>query len=152
MPKTPPNDSDKPRRGPPKGSMNALRNGSRVNLNRLTVGELPSKMIAVKREGRAYRRGLEAAVVKSKGEISLTDAHLIDTASAAVIQAGVCRWLLRNRIETMTTADIRGTQADIVKAKERRDAAVRLLQLDVKVDVFAAVNVRTRITDVETEE
>lgn len=132
MSKTPDNEPDKPRRGPPPGSMNALRNGSRVNLNRLTVGELPAKMIAVKREGRAYRRGLETAVLKAKGEISLTDAHLVDTASAAVIQAGVCRWLLRNRIETMSTADIRGTQADIVKAKERRDAAVRALQLDVK--------------------
>ena len=118
------------RSGAPKGNVNGLTSGASVK--RLTVGELPSKMIAVKREGRAYRREMEAAVVAIKGEIGITDAHLIDTASAAVIQAGVCRWLLRNRIDTMNTSDIRGCQTDIVKAKERRDAAVRALGLDAK--------------------
>ena len=127
--------------------MNGLKTGT--NVRRLTVGELPSKMIAVKREGRAYRRELEAAVVAVKGSIGITDAHLIDTASAAVIQAGVCRWLLRNKLETMTTADIRGCQADIVKAKERRDSAVRQLGLDVKTDIWDSLSKPPRITDVE---
>jgi hypothetical protein len=110
------------------GNMNGLKTGRKVK--RLTVGELPASMVAIKREGRAYRRELEAAVVGAKGEIGLTDSHLIDTAAAATIQAGVCRWLLRNRIETMSVSDIRGAMSDIVKAKERRDAAVRALQLD----------------------
>lgn len=116
--------------GAPKGNANALRNGTRLNHKRLTVGELPSKMIAVKREGRQYRRDLETEVLQVKGNIDTTDAHLIDTAAAATIQAGICRWLLRHKIETMSTSDIRGCTADIVKAKERRDAAVRALKLD----------------------
>lgn len=127
------------RSGPKPGNKNALKNGSRINANRLVVGELPASMIAVKREGRAYRRDLEAIVLATKGEIGLTDAHHIDTASAATIAAGIARWLLRNKIDTMTTADIRGCSADIVKAKERRDAAVRALDLDKEADPWAAV-------------
>ena len=97
----------------------------------MTVGNLPKQLLAVRREGRAYRRDLEAGVLTAKGDISLTDAHLIDTAAAATIQAGICRWLLRKKLSTMTTADVRGCTQDIVKAKERRDNAVKALGLDV---------------------
>jgi hypothetical protein len=122
--------SDKPKKRPggQPGNTNGLTSGSKMQ--RLTVGELPNTMIAVKREGRKYRRDLERLVLAAKDEIGVTDAHLIDTASAATIQAGVCRWLLRNKIDSMSVSDIRGTQADIVKAKERRDAAVKALGLD----------------------
>ena len=116
--------------GNQRGNKNALRNGSRLNHKRLTVGELPRQMIAVKREGRQYRRDMEAEVLHVKGDISTTDAHLIDTAAAATIQAGICRWLLRHKVTTMSTSDIRGCTSDIVKAKERRDAAVKALQLN----------------------
>lgn len=112
-----------------KANLNALKTGHSVT-HRLTVGELPHEMIAVKREGRAYRRDLEACVIQAKKEVSFTDSHLIDTAAAATIQAGICRWLLRNRIKVMSVTDIRGCTADIVKAKERRDAAVKALNLN----------------------
>src|SRR5262245_51458022 len=108
------------RSGPKVGNKNALRNGSRMDIKRLTVGELPATMIAVKREGRQYRRDLETEVLHVKGEINHTDMHLIDTAAAATIQAGICRWLLRNKVNDMSISDIRGCTADIVKAKERR--------------------------------
>lgn len=120
----------KGRSGPKPGNKNALKNGSRLRMKRLVVGELPTTMIAVKREGQQYRRDLEATVMECKGEINTTDAHHIDTASAATIQAGICRWLLRNKLETMSTSDIRGCTGDIVKAKERRDASVKSLALD----------------------
>jgi len=116
--------------GAAKKNLNALKNGSRLDHKRLTVGELPPSMIAIKREGCKYRRDLEAEVIESKGQINTTDAHLIDTASAATVQAGICRWLLRHKLETMSTSDIRGCSTDIVKAKERRDAAVKALNLD----------------------
>ena len=124
-------EEPKKKTGAPLGNVNGMKNGSRMA--RLTVGELPSSMIAVKREGRAYRRELEAAVTEAKGEVSLTDAHLIDTAAAATIQAGVCRWLLRNKdVKEMAASEIRACMSDITKAKERRDAAVRALKLDVE--------------------
>lgn len=128
--------------GPKPGNLNALRNGSKLNANRLVVGELPGTMVSVKREGRKYRTELEAATLHEKGTIDLVDAHHIDTATAATVQAGVCRWLLRNRLETkddegkvvarMSISDIRGCQADIVKAKQQRDRAVEALHLDVE--------------------
>ena len=116
--------------GAPKGNKNALRNGSRVDRKRLTVGELPKTMIAIKREGRAYRREIESVVREAKGKINTIDSHYIDTAAAATIQAGICRWLLRNKLEEMSVNDIRGCTADIVRAKERRDAAIRALNID----------------------
>jgi hypothetical protein len=119
------------RSGPRPGNLNGLKNGSKLSRRRLTVGELPKQLLSVRREGRAYRRALEAEVLAVKGAIGLTDSHLIDTASAATIQAGICRWLLRQKIGTMSTAEIRGCTQDIVRAKERRDAAVKALGLDV---------------------
>jgi hypothetical protein len=110
--------------------MNALKNGSRLDKKRLVIGELPKEMTSVKREARAYRRALEAEVLEAKGTISTTDCHLIDSATAATLQAGVIRWLLREKIATMTVADIRGCSNDIVRAKAARDAAVKALGLD----------------------
>jgi hypothetical protein len=121
----------KGRSGVPKGNFNALRRGGRINYKRLVVGELPQKMVSIKREAQKYRRGLEAEVLNIKGDISFMDAHAIDTASAATIAAGISRWLLRNRIETMTIADIRGCGMDILKAKQKRDTAVASLGLDI---------------------
>jgi hypothetical protein len=131
--------------------MNAVHHGGRLNLRRLVVGELPHSMIAVKREGRAYRRALEAEVIKAKAEINVTDAHHIDTAAAATIQAGIARWLLRHRLDErvdsakivhkrddmrvlqsvgMSTADILKCMETISKAKQIRDKAVAALNLD----------------------
>jgi hypothetical protein len=121
----------KGRSGPAPGNMNALKSGSRLNHRRLVVGELPGSMVAIKREARKYRRGLEAEVLAIKSEINLVDAHMIDTASAGTIAAGIARWLLRNRIDQMSVTDIRGCGQDIVKAKTKRDAAVRQLGLDI---------------------
>jgi hypothetical protein len=129
--------------------MNALKNGRQLDVSRLTVGELPAKMISVKREGRRYRRSLEAIVLQRKGRIDTIDAHLIDTAAAATIQAGINRWLLRNKLETMTTADIRGCTADIVKAKERRDASVKALELDGTDDPFDALYSTPTVEDTD---
>ena len=123
----------KGRSGRKAGHIGALKNGTgHKPKRRLTVGELPATMVSVKREGCKYRRDLEAEVLLVKGDINLVDAHLIDTASAATIQAGICRWLLRHKLDTMNTNDIRGCTADIVKSKERRDKAVQQLHLDAK--------------------
>jgi hypothetical protein len=119
--------------GPARGNLNGLKNGSKLGLKRLTVGELPKQLISVRREGRAYRRAIEAEVLRARGgEISATAAHHIDTASAATIHAGICRWLLRNKIGEMTTSDILACSREITKAKQARDAAIKALELDTK--------------------
>ncbi len=117
--------------GPPVGNLNAAKNGSRLRTKRLVVGELPKQLLSVKRETRAYRRAIEDAVVAVRGEVTVTDAHAIDTASAATAHAGICRWLLRNKIDEMKTSDVLSCSSSIVKAKQARDQAIKSLGLDV---------------------
>ncbi len=112
----------------PKGNLNAVKNAKR--LTRLTVGELPKSLTSVKFEGRKYRSALENETLRVYGSISPTHAHHIDSAAAATVHAGICRWLLRQRLGTMTTADILTCSRELLKAKQARDASVRLLKLD----------------------
>jgi hypothetical protein len=116
----------------PKGNLNAARNGGKMAARRLVIGELPKPLLGAKREARAYRRALEAAVLDEAGEISVTAAHSIDTAAAATAHAAICRWLLREKIGAMPTTDILACSKEIVRAKETRDRAVRELELDRK--------------------
>lgn len=118
------------RSGAPRGNLNNLTNGTGIDRKRLVVGELPAELLSVRREGRAYRRVLEADVLRAKGEISTVDAHCIDTASAATIHAAICRFLLRKKIKSMTTNDVLATSREITRAKRDRDAAVRAIGLD----------------------
>jgi hypothetical protein len=120
----------KGRSGAPKGNVNGVKTGKNLTRYRLTIGDLPKPLISVRREGRAYRRMLESATQEAKRGISLTDSHLIDSASAATIAGGICRWLLRQKLSSMTTADVLSCVAMIIKAKKDRDAAVKALRLD----------------------
>jgi len=116
------------RSGPPDGNLNASKNGAR--LSRLTLGELPQTMRRQTQQARKYRRQLEAIVRDAKGEISPTDAHLIDEAATAEVHASVCRWLLRERLDTMSPSDIARCSEQILKSKTVRNKAVERLQLD----------------------
>ena len=88
----------------PNGNLNAARNGHKLAVRRLVIGELPRPLLGAKREARAYRRALETAVLDAAGEITVMAAHHIDTAAAATAHAAICRWLLREKIATMTAA------------------------------------------------
>jgi hypothetical protein len=116
--------------GAPLLNVNGLKTGSKLKPIRLTVGNLPRQMLVVRREGAKYRRLVEDETIKAKGKIGLTDAHLIDTASAGTIQAGICRWLLRERINDMQPAEILACTQALLKGKQTRDAAIRALDLD----------------------
>lgn len=110
------------------GNLNRATNGSK--LRRLTLGELPKELTSVKIEGRQYRRAMEDIILENKGDISVEDAHLLDTACAAVIHGGVCRWLLRQKIGAMTHSDILTCSRELLQSKERRDKAVKALRVD----------------------
>lgn len=116
------------RSGPPAANLNAARNGSKIS--RLVLGELPKTMRRQLQMARKYRRGLEEFVVGAKGEVSITDAHLIDEAAGAEVHASVCRWLLRTRLETMKPVDIARCSEQIMKARVVRNKAVGRLGLD----------------------
>jgi len=118
------------RSGPPKGNWNHLKTGTKVPANRLVVGELPKALLSVRREGRSYRRKLEAAVVEAKDTISVIDSHMIDTATAATIAAGIARWVLRNKLDGMKASEVLAASQQIVKSKQARDVSVKALGLD----------------------
>ena len=115
--------------GPKPGNLNALKTGARVG-TRLVVGELPRQLLSVRREGRAYRRNLESEVLKIHRTISPLHAHAIDTAAAATIAAGIARWCLRQKLGTMGTSKVLACSKSILQAKQARDSAVKLLDLD----------------------
>jgi len=116
------------RSGPPRANLNSTKNGTTIS--RLTLGELPQTMRRQTQAARKYRRGLENLVAEAKGEVTPTDAHLIDEAATAEVHASVCRWLLRTRIENMSTADVARCSEQILKAKTMRNRAVERLGLD----------------------
>lgn len=111
-----------------KASMGGLTHGA--NISRLTVGNLPAKMRKLMIGTRAYRRALEAAVVESRGEVSLVDAHRIDEAAGCEMHAAICRWLLRERLDKMSVSDVTRCSEAIAKSKALRNKAVTALKID----------------------
>jgi hypothetical protein len=118
------------RSGAPMANVNASKNGTR--LTRLTLGELPKTMRRQLQNARKYRRFLEGLVMDAHDEVNATHAHLVDEACAAEVHASVCRWLLRTRLETMSTSDITRCSDQIVKSKTIRNKAVTALKIDVE--------------------
>jgi len=113
------------------GNLNGITNGTQVGRHcRLTVGNLPIELVGVRREGVKYRRNVEAAVIAALGKIDIVAAHAIDTASAAVIHSGICRWLLRERIKDMKPEQILACADALLRGKQVRDKAIRSLNLD----------------------
>lgn len=106
-----------------------LRHGGRADY-RLVIGELPSPLLRQQRAARRYRCDLEDAVAAQHGHVSIPAAHLIDAAAGAELHASICRWLLRERLATMTTADIVTCSREIVRAREARNRAVAGLRLE----------------------
>jgi hypothetical protein len=98
------------------------------------LGTLPKKLVRHTRNAYKYRRGLEEAVIEVKGEVSLTDAHLIAEAVAAELHAAICRWLLRDRLSKMSTADVTTCSREILKANTARNKAFKQLGLERKLE------------------
>lgn len=118
--------------------LQALRNGTRIS--RLALGKLPVDLRQVERYVKAYRRGLEAEVIAAKGEVDATDAHHIDAAAQHQQHMAVCRWILRERIDQMTTTDIERCSGTIAKAASQRNNAVKQLNLRREIEkTFAAL-------------
>lgn len=109
-------------------ALNRLKNGSKMV--RLSVGELPTKLSRVTRYVRKYREILETEVAEAHGEISLTQAHLIDSACGWEQALGVLRWLLREKLAVMSVADIRECVKSQATARDNRNKAVMALELD----------------------
>jgi hypothetical protein len=112
--------------GAPKGNRNALKNGSKL---RVAVGQLPGKLARLARQARDYRELLEQAVEERHGGINAEQAHEIGLAAEAVLHQSICRWLLRQRLDLMTTADVLACSTSLLKAGETRNKAIARLKL-----------------------
>ena len=88
-------------------------------------------MLRQTRAVRDYRIVLEDLVTQVKGTVSMTDAHLIDEACQAQMHCDVCRWIMREKLETMSVSDITKCSEQQLKAKTSRNKAIRQLGLDV---------------------
>jgi hypothetical protein len=103
-----------------------LKNGSRV---RLTVGNLPAKLTRLQRDVRSYRVQLEQACIERHGGIGHQQAHEIALACESYLHQGICRWLLRQKLDLMTTADVLACSTSLLKAGETRNKAIARLKL-----------------------
>jgi hypothetical protein len=132
--------------GAPKSNLNSTRNGSK--LSRLVLGDLPSGMHRQLQVIRKYRRTLEDSVIEIKGFISLGDAHLINEAATGEQHGAICRWLLRNRLGSMSVSDITKCSEQILKSKTVRNRAVKELKLDAEpASPWAIIDVTPKGTD-----
>jgi hypothetical protein len=77
-----------------------------------------------------YRRQLESAVLEARGEITLVDAALVNTAYRAERHAQLAQRWLHREAANMSPADRLGYSREVVKASESRDKAIASLKLE----------------------
>jgi hypothetical protein len=111
------------RRGAPAGNTNALRHG-------LRSGKLPTRCKFIENATNAFRRELEAVVIKMKGAISISDAAAINSATKWEQHGLLARYWLRKEIDKLTPSDRLRFSEAIARASDARDKAIRALDLD----------------------
>lgn len=145
MPDTPINDtgSDESKRfcgkpgksGPPKGNGNALRHG-------LRAGKLPRDCAYLENRLNAFRREIETAVLAAKGEITLTDAGLIQSCLRWERHAGLAQRWLTKQGDKLKPVELLQFSREIAKASSERDKSLAALALNRNVvrDMWSAVD------------
>ena len=122
------------RSGPKRGNLNALISGARLERRRLVLGTLPPTMRGVQNEASEYRRLLEDAVRDKKGTISKPDERRINEAATSTMYAGILRWCLRHRLDSMDAKAIEANGRKQYEARLERDAAEEKLGIDIEHD------------------
>jgi hypothetical protein len=133
--------------GAPKNNLNAVKSGRyseqlkelshQLRRQGLVVGEPPKPLQRTVKSVLKYRRYLLGLVSEIHGEISPQDRHLVDEGASYQAHALTCIWLLREKLNDMTHADIRATSRDIAQAKTGRNKAVAQLGLNRQMDPWA---------------
>jgi hypothetical protein len=113
----------KGRSGPPRENRNAMRHGLRAS-------QLPADCKFIELRMNAFRRILEDAVVKAKGEVSIPDAACIQTALRWERHAALAqRWLTKQYTE-LKPVDRLTFSREIARASGERDKALKMIGLD----------------------
>lgn len=131
--------------GAPIANLNGTRNAAQLSalpgrVARLPIGCLPKPLRRVQSAACRYRRTLEAAVFARHKGVDDVQSHLINEAVYHEIHAGICRWLLNSRLETMATADVVACSKAMTTAKKERNKVVRDLGLETtREDIIQAL-------------
>lgn len=126
--------------GAPRGNANRLSHGLYGQSYQLVLGKLPKSLGRVEDDAYAFRSAVEAAVVERHGEISLTNACLVATASRWERHGLLALRWLRERHDALDDAQRLAYSKAIAEASERRDKAIERLALDTDptTDAWAA--------------
>jgi len=116
-----PNNGKNPKRNP--NLRGHLRHG-------LKAGQLPDGCKYVELRLNKFRRYVEDCVIAAKGEVSLTDAAYIQSAMRWERHGVLAQRWLKQNFDKMTHADKLRFSREIADASDKRDKAIRNLNLD----------------------
>lgn len=128
--------------GAPVGNQNRLTHGLRSKRSGgFLLGKLPPGCAHLKRATDTMRRLLEAAVMGTRGAITLTDEATIQTAARAERHSLYCGRLLAEGGDSLKFEVRMKLSAEVVRGSESRDKAIRELKLDAnsRSALFAAI-------------
>jgi hypothetical protein len=106
-----------------RGNRNAMRHG-------LKAGKLPTDCQHIEIACNVLRRQLEDAVVKARGQVSLTDAATIQSALRWERHSALALRWLRIQGDKLSASDRLRFSEAIAKASDNRDRNIRMLGLD----------------------
>lgn len=116
--------------GAPKQNRNNLRHG-------LRGGQLPKDAKYIELRLNAFRNSLEDIVLANRGEVSLTDAAIIQTCLRWERHAALAqRWLTKEN-NKLKPAERLHFSREIARASTERDKALALLKLDTAKDPWS---------------
>ncbi|MGE0760613.1 MAG: hypothetical protein AB7O38_26615 [Pirellulaceae bacterium] len=132
--------------GAPAGNGNAVRHG-------LTAGTLPKGAAYIARSTGQFRTALEGAIVERKGEISLHDAAVIQTAIRWERHALLVQRWLRRELADLSPDQRLAFSRDVARASAERDKCLKILGLDrdARSDIFDALYSETLPTATTTQ-
>ena len=116
----------------PPGNTNGLKHGGRSRRLRahLTIGHLGKSFRRAVDNAQEYRRHLEEQTFAVHGEIGTVRAHLIDAACGLELHGGVCRWIMRKKLNDMSPTDVANVSAQLARSRVERNRTVIALKLD----------------------
>jgi hypothetical protein len=117
-----PVDPDRNRGGAPEGNRNNLRWG-------LRCGQLPADCGHIKRERNKLRRFIEDLVIEAKGEISLLDAALINSAVRWEVHAMLAGRKMQHAADLTTMQEVELSR-EVAKASDNRDKCLKSMGLE----------------------
>jgi len=93
------------------------------------------------RSARQYARWLENELQDAKGDgVDVDDAHSVNLAARSEQVTACARWIIKNKLDTMTPGDLLNALKLIVSSTAERNKAVRALGLHQRADQWQSLD------------